>query len=228
MPPAVANAYSFLYNTNSMKEQLHPKARVFDFDDTLMVGKETFTRASSLIMSRMLSHRLPNIAIAYISQLNLNHGRVNLPINSIKEKISFELHARSKVYASVKDALERIAANGTDIYGNTGRPHKGDWVDMTQETLHKGGIAEYFKGVFYTPDGARTVVSKAHAVLGLTERYREIEFDDDDPRTAYFIANLFPGVKVNLVQHRFTGLFVSRSELDKLPNLRRVTVLGKR
>ena len=211
-----------------MKEQLHLKARAFDLDDTLIVGRETFTRASSLIMSRILSHHLPNLEIAHIAGLNLNHSRVNLPINSLKERISFELHARSKVYPGVIDELEKIADSGTDIYGNTGRPHKGDWVDMTEETLRRGGVAEYFRGVFYTPDGIRTAVSKAHAVLELTERYEQVEFDDDDPGTAYFIANLFPRVKVNLVKHRFTGLFVSRSELDKLPNLRRVAVFGKR
>ncbi len=209
-----------------MKEQL--KARVFDLDDTLLEGRETFTRASSLIMSRMLSRNLPNLEIANISGLNLNHSRVDLPINSLKERISFELHARSKVYPGVIDELEKIADSGTDIYGNTGRPHKGDWVDMTEETLRRGGIAEYFRGVFYTPDGIRTVVSKAHAVLGLTERYEQVEFDDDDPRTARFIAQLFPNVKVNLVQHGFTRLLVSRTGLDKLPNLRRVAVFGKR
>ena len=209
-----------------MKEQL--KARVFDLDDTLLEGRETFTRASSLIMSRMLSRNLPNLEIANISGLNLNHSRVDLPINSLKERISFELHARSKVYPGVIDELEKIADSGTDIYGNTGRPHKGDWVDMTEETLRRGGIAEYFRGVFYTPDGIRVAVSKAHAVLGLTERYEQVEFDDDDPRTARFIAQLFPNVKVNLVQHGFTRLLVSRTGLDKLPNLRRVAVFGKR
>ncbi len=124
--------------------------------------------------------------------------------------------------------FEKLVADGTDIYGNTGRSHKGQWVNMTEETLHRGKVIEYFKGVFYTPDGVRTAVSKAHALLGLAKQYEEVEFDDDDPRTARFIAQLFPNIQVNLVQHRSTGLLVSRNELDKLPNLRRVAVFSSR
>lgn len=210
-----------------MKEQLHSKARVFDFDDTL-IGREAVTRVSGLVMGRIRSHRLPNLTIAHISQLNLNHSRVDIPINRLKERISFEFHARRNVYSGVVHEFEKLVADGTDIYGNTGRSHKGQWVDMTEETLHRGGIVEYFKGVFYTPDGVRTAVSKAHALLGLIARYKEVEFDDDDPRTASFIAQLFPNVQVNLVQHGSTGLLVSRNELDELPNLRRVAVFSSR
>lgn len=210
-----------------MKEQLNPKARAFDFDDTI-IGRENVTRLSGLVMGRIRPHRLPVLTLDDISLLKLNHGRIDAPINSLKERMSFEFHSRRNVYPGVVYEFERIVADGIDIYGNTGRSHKGDWVDMTEEILQRGKIAEYFRGVFYTPDGVRTAVSKAHAILGLRELYEEVEFDDDDPRTARFIAKLFPDVKVNLVQHGFTGLLVSRRELDDLPNLRRVAVLGGR
>ena len=210
-----------------MTEQLNLKARVFDFDDTL-IGRESVTRISGLVFGRLRPHRIPALTLVDVSQLELNHSRVASSINGFKERISFEFHARRNVYLEVRDILAGIAADGVDIYGNTGRSHKGDWVDMTEETLRRGGIAEYFKGVFYTPDGVRTAVSKAHAILGLTKQYEEVEFDDDDPRTARFIAKLFPNVKVNLIQQGFTGLLVSRNELNELPNLRRVAVFGGR
>ena len=210
-----------------MTEQLNLKARVFDFDDTL-IGRESVTRISGLVFGRLRPHRLPALTLVDVSQLELNHSRVASPINGFKERISFEFHARRNVYPEVRDILAGIVADRVDIYGNTGRSHKGDWVDMTEETLQRGGIAEYFKGVFYTPDGVRTAVSKAHAILGLTKQYEEVEFDDDDPRTARFIAKLFPNIKVNLIQHGFTGLLVSRNELNELPNLRRVAVFGGR
>src|SRR3989338_8791479 len=208
-----------------MKECLSSRARVFDFDDTL-IGREVFTRVSGLVMGRIRPHRSPNLTITDISQLSLNHNRVDTPINSLIERISFEFHARRNVYPGVVGAFEKLVADGTDIYGNTGRSHKAHWVDMTEETLHRGRVAEYFRGVFYTPDGVRTAVSKAHALLGLAEQYEEVEFDDDDPRTARFIAKLFPNIKVNLIQHGSTGLLVSRSELDELPNLKRVAVFS--
>ncbi|MBI4079470.1 MAG: hypothetical protein HY429_04220 [Candidatus Levybacteria bacterium] len=163
-----------------------------------------------------------------MSQLNLNHSRVDIPINGLKERISFEFHARRKVYSGVEHEFKKLVAEGTDIYGNTGRSHKGQWVDMTEQTLHRGGVAEYFKEIFYTPDGVITAVSKAHALLKLTELYKDVEFDDDDPRTARFIAKMFPYITVNLVQHGPAGLLVSRSELDELPNLRRVAVFSSR
>lgn len=208
-------------------EQQYSRARVFDFDDTL-IGREAVTRVSGLVMGRIRPHRSPNLTVADISQLNLNHSRVDIPINRLKERISFEFHARRNVYPGVLRAFEKLVADGTDIYGNTGRSHKGRWVDMTGETLHRGRVAEYFKGIFYTPDGVRTAVSKAHALLMLIEHYAEVEFDDDDPRTARFIAELFPNVQVNLVQHKSTGLLISRNELNELPNLRRVAVFSGR
>lgn len=210
-----------------MKEQLNPKARVFDFDDTI-IGRESITRLSGLVMGKIRPHRPLALTTDDVSQLRLNHGRVAVPISNFRERISFEFHARRNVYPGVVYEFERLAADGIDIYGNTGRSHKGNWVDMTEETLRRGEIDEYFKGVFYTPDGVRTAVSKAHAILKLKKQYKEVEFDDDDPRTARFIAKLFPNVKVNLVQHEFTGLPISRRELEGLPNLRRVAVLGRR
>lgn len=210
-----------------MTEQLHRKTRVFDFDD-ILIGRERITRVSGLVIGRLRPHSPLNLALTDITQLDLNHGRVAVPINGLKERISFEFHARRNVYPGVRDELEKLAAGGMDIYGNTGRSHKGEWVDMTEETLHRGRVGEYFKDIFYTPDGVRTAVSKAHGIQKLTERYEEVEFDEDDPRTAYFIAGLFPNVKVNLVQYGSTCLLVSRAELDESPNITRVAVFSKR
>jgi len=210
----------------SMTEQfISRKARVFDFDD-ILVGRERITRVSGLVFERLKPHKLPSLTLTDISQLDLNYDRVAIPISSLKERVSFEFHARRNVYHRVKEELERIATDGTDIYGNTGRSNKGEWVDMTDETLDKGKVRDYFKGIFYTPDGVRTTVSKAHVIQLLTEQYEQVEFDDDDPRTVLFIAQVFPNVRVNLVQHRSTGLLVSSRELDELPNLRRVAVFG--
>lgn len=210
-----------------MAEHLNHQASVFDLDDTL-IGRGKAERVLGLTMGKMRSHRPPGLSLADIAKLHLNHSRVSVPIHTLKERLSLMFHARRSVYQGVREEFERIAANGRDIYGNTGRSHKGEWVDMTEETLHRGEIAAYFRGVFYTPEDSRASVSKAHAIQELTSRYDGIEFYDDDPRTALFIARLFPNVNVNLVQHGLTGMLVSRQELETFPNLRRVAVFGKR
>lgn len=208
-------------------ELIGKKARVFDFDDTL-IGRELITRISGSAIGRIHPHNLPTFSLDDIAQLDLNHGRVPAFISGLKERISFGFHARRSVYPGVRGELEKIAAEGVDIYGNTGRSHKGEWIDMTEETLYRGGVGEYFKGIFYTPDGIRTAVSKAHGIQILTGQYEEVEFDDDNPRTAYFIAQLFPAVRVNLIQHGSTSLFLARRVVDDPSNIRRVGVFGKR
>ncbi len=208
-------------------ELIGKKARVFDFDDTL-IGREWVTRISGSAIGRIRPHSLPTFSLDDVFLLDLNHGRVPVSISGLKERISFEFHARRNVYPGVKRELEIMAAERVDIYGNTGRSHKREWVDMTEETLRRGGVREYFKGIFYTPDGTRTAVSKAHGIQILTGQYEEVEFDDDDPRTAYFIAQLFPAVRVNLIQHGSTSLFLARRILDDPSNIRRVGVFGKR
>ncbi|MCL5113708.1 MAG: hypothetical protein M1372_00870 [Patescibacteria group bacterium] len=210
-----------------MAEHLNHQASVFDLDDTL-IGRGRTERVFGLAKGKVRPYRPSGLSAADIAKLQLNHNRVSEPIRSLEERISLIFHARRSVYQGVRDEFERITANGRDIYGNTGRSHKGEWVDMTEETLRRGGITAYLRRVFYTPEDSRASVSKAHAIQELASRYDGIEFYDDDPRTALFIARLFPNVNVNLVQHGLTGMLVSRQEMETFPNLRRVAVFGKR
>lgn len=203
------------------------RARVFDLDDTL-IERGRIIRVAGLVIGRLSPHKFSNITLTDISQLELNHDCVDSPIKGLKERISFAVHARRNVYPGVREKLKQIAADGTTILGNTGRPRKKEWINMTEETLDRADILDYFTGIFYTPDGVPTAVSKARAILSLTQFYEQVEFDDDDPRTALFIARLFPNVQVNLVQHGLTGLLVSSRELAELPNLKRVAVFGKK
>lgn len=206
-------------------ERAGARARVFDFDDTL-IGRELVTRSLGLVSGKVRPHKLPTLTREKIAQLDINHDRVDGHVVGWKEVISFRVHARRSVLPGVKDELERLADQGVNIYGNTGRSNKADWVDMTDETLYRGRVRDHFKGIFYTPEGTKTAVSKAHGLHLLLEQYDQVEFDDDDPRTARFIATMFPEVQVNLVQYGSTGLLVARHELETFPNLRRVAVFG--
>lgn len=203
-----------------MINELGKNARVFDFDDTI-IGRETVTCLSGLVMGKLRSCHAHKVTSGDIERLNIDHSPINIPVTGLKEKISLKIHALRKVYPGIREEFERLAATGTDIYGNTGRSHKKEWVNMTEETLRKGKVADYFRGIFYTPDGIRTAISKAHAIDRLTKQYDQVEFDEDDPRTALFIAKLFPHVNVNLIQYGSAGLLVSKTELSQYPNLKR-------
>jgi|SRR3989344_5137105 len=202
------------------------KARAFDFDDTL-IGRQRVTRIGGAVIGKAKPHHLPDLTAEQIAALQLNHNIRSGGIHSPIEAISYFFHSIRSVYPGVKQELETLA-EGTDIFGNTGRSNKDPWVQMTRQTLRRGEVYDLFRGVFYTPEKTRTAVSKAHVVSILSELYEEVEFDDDDPRTARFIAERYPNIKVNLVQYGSTGLLMSSRELDQVPNLRRVAILGSK
>jgi len=204
-----------------MANELRKNARVFDFDDTI-IRRETVTHLSGLVIGKLRAPHSPIVTSEDIERLDLNHSPVSTLITGLREKTSLRVHALRKVYPGIKKEFEKLTAEGTDIYGNTGRSSKKEWVDMTEDTLQRGGVIDYFKRIFYTPDGTKAIISKAHAIDSLTRQYDQIEYYEDDPRTALFIARLFPHVNVNLVQYGLTGLLASKTELSQFPNLKRV------
>lgn len=206
---------------------LGKKARAFDLDDTL-IGRQPFVRVSGAIVGKIKPHHLPNLTAEEIAALDVKHDPVDHGISSPAEAISYAFHSVRRVYPGIRPELRRISSEDTDIFGNTGRLNTTPWIEMTRKTLQRGDVADLFKGVYFTPKGTRTAVSKAHVVGILSELYEEVEFDDDDPRTAVYIAERFPDVNVNLVQHGSTGILMSAREIDRLPNLRRVAVLGSK
>lgn len=115
--------------------------------------------------------------------------------------------------------LQEKKQQGIDNYGNTGRSNKRAWVEMSSETLEKGGIAHLLNAIFYTPEGIKTAVSKAVAILELRDYYRIVEHYEDDPRTAVYLARLFPEMVIHLVEYGTTGMLYSREEINMLPNV---------
>jgi hypothetical protein len=96
---------------------------------------------------------------------------------------------------------------------------------MTRATLERGEISDLLEDTFFTPEGMKTAVSKAAGIRELLKQYPNIDHVEDDPRTAVYIASLFPDVTVHLVQFGSTGMLYSRQEVDKLPNIRRLGVV---
>lgn len=113
-----------------------------------------------------------------------------------------------------------------DVYGNTGRPNKRSWIDMTERTLEKGLVMSRFKKIYFRPEGVSGIQSKGAAIAELAGEYDHVTHYDDDPWVIFGLAKVFPGVTFMLVQDLDFGLLVSRAEMERFPNVRRVAQLG--
>lgn len=78
------------------------KAKVFDFDDTLL-ARERVTRVMGLVVGKARPQHLPNLTAEDIAKLDINHGRVEGQVKGKKERIAFEWHAGRRVYPGVRE-----------------------------------------------------------------------------------------------------------------------------
>jgi len=198
------------------------EARSCDLDDSL-IEREGITRGLGLAIGRIKPHRFPPYDALTLP--DVSRDIVDLPITSLAEQISFTAHSKRSVFSEAIELVEQDAADGIHIYGNTGRSNKRIWTKMTEETLRRAGINQYFQDIFYTPDGVKTAVSKASGLKFLLTKYEKVSHLEDDPRTAAYIALLFPMVDVYLIQYESTGLLFSRKEMERFPNIHRIVSL---
>lgn len=206
-----------------MNTERKNKAQVFDLDDTIF-ARERIIRVLGFINGKLHPQSHSLLMRADIMRFEINHGRVDSQIEGWKERLAFEAHARRQIFPWVLRILEALAEEGVDIYGNTGRPSKTEWVDMTYESLDKEGIGKFFTDVAFTPEGVKTAVSKAHRLDQLARFYgnKRVEYFEDDPRTIIFLAPLFPEIRINYVQHKLSGLLVPDHELMEFGNVQKV------
>ncbi len=191
-------------------------AKAYSWDlDGIVIGRERITNELSAFKDKIKTS----------SELPFSFKDAPPLARSIGEAISFSLSSRRKVVPQVRDVLEKVTKDGFDNFGNTGRLNKQKWHDITESTLTKGGVRDYFKQIFYTDPRMSTAVSKANAIRELQRSYGQIRHVDDDPKTAFYLATLFPDVAVYLLQYGFTGTLYSKEERDKFPNLRRIAIL---
>lgn len=198
------------------------RAYSWDLDDTL-IGRERITRGFELIKATFKPYHLPLFTLDEIP--DIVREIVDEPINGLSERISFEMHARRKVLPGVRNLLEEAKEAGIVNVGNTGRSNKRPWVEMSRATLERGEIAYLLDDAFFTPDGVTTAVSKASGIRELKKNFELVEHFEDDPRTAAYLASLFPDVTVHLIQYGSTNLLYSRQEIDQYPNIRRVGII---
>lgn len=197
------------------------RATSWDLDDTV-IAREGITRGLGIVKSAVRRQQLLTLHRAELPRLD--RTPVDVPL-ALTERISYAVHAQRQVFPWVRSLLEVTRSRDMDHYGNTGRSNKRAWVDMSYRTLEQGGVAHLFEDVFFTPEGTPTAVSKAAGIRDLLVQYDEVNHVEDDPRTAVFLAGLFPEVTVYLVQYGTTGLLYSHAEVSSFPNIRRVGVV---
>jgi hypothetical protein len=116
------------------------------------------------------------------------------------------------------DTWQYLWDRNVDMYGNTGRPNKRPWVDLTRRTLDRGLVLPRFKDIFFRPKGVIGIQSKGAALLELLERYDKVTHFDDDPWVIFGLAKIFPNVDQGLT----SGILMSQEEKTLFPNVTRV------
>lgn len=137
---------------------------------------------------------------------------------SIPERIFFLAHLNRTLMPGVLKTIPE-AAECWDIYGNTGRPRRREFLDLTKNSLEAGGVLGNFEEIFYKPPGVRTRDSKMSFVGYLSEIYEQIKYLDDNPADALPIARAFPNIDVRLMQDWSTGFLLNGVDRCDFPNV---------
>jgi hypothetical protein len=129
------------------------------------------------------------------------------------------------IHSVDSDLWYYLMNRSADIYGNTGRPNKRPWINMTQDKLLDGNVFVLFKHIYFRPKDVSPIQSKGEAIAQLREHYDHVTHYDVDPWVVFGLAKVFPDVSFTLVETLHSGLFVSRAEMNRFPNVRRVAQL---
>ncbi|RJQ38068.1 HAD family hydrolase [Candidatus Microgenomates bacterium] len=151
---------------------------------------------------------------------------VNESLDGITEIISFWFQSKRKVNPNIAKALWELKEKGIKIFGNTGRENKKNWVEMTIQTLKKGGVLDLFEKdinnnpiIFFKPENISITQSKAAAVKELIKKYKRVVHMEDNPIDALPIAATFKDVKVILVKDFSTNILLWMVDMKKFPNV---------
>jgi hypothetical protein len=141
---------------------------------------------------------------------------------TVKEKINYGIQSVASVS---RDAWQYLWDREAVVFGNTGRPNKRPWVDLTMRTLVNGNLHNRFEDVFFRPEGVSGIESKGAAILELTKEFKNVTHYDIDPWIIFGLAKVFPDVSFVLVQDDNPGILMTREELARFPNVSRVLQL---
>lgn len=201
--------------TQDPKEK-EKKAISFDIDDT-MTERGALARAFGALNGVFHPYHLPNIVLDAIPDI-VRYETPSQKMNP-KEKLSLYFHGKRIAIPGVRALLLGKKEAGFDIYGNTGRADKKEWIQMTENFYRENGLAALITQTFYTPDGIKTAFSKAAALRELQESYNTIEHWDDDPRTIRTLAEYFPDITLHLIAYPTNHFLYPVQNLTRLQNV---------
>jgi len=107
-----------------------------------------------------------------------------------------------------------------DIYGNTGRPNKTPWIQLTERTIEQGNLRTRFKDIFYRPKDVSSIESKGEAILQMLETYDTVTHYDNNPWVIFGLARKIPRAKFVLVQSQNKGTLYSQAQADAFGNVK--------
>ncbi len=110
--------------------------------------------------------------------------------------------------------------DGVDVYGNTGRPNKLPWINLTTRTIAEGHLSARFVDVFYRPRDVSGIMSKGEAILRLLDKYEKVTHYDNNPWVIFGLARAIPRAHFVLVQGLNSGVLFSQEQADLFGNVK--------
>ena len=186
----------------------------YDLDDSVF-WREVLTRHVGHAKDLILRPSLPKKSLTDIGELD-----DTLPDLSpgIRGRISALFHFKRTAIPGMAEKIQGEAKAGVPLYGVSGRRASRIWMDLTTAQLVREDIPIPGKNVRLTPRGYSSLESKAYWIkeLGITE------FNEDNKRTALYVAKLFPQVQVNYVDHGLASL--SPQDLAMYTNIKVIPI----
>lgn len=191
-------------------------------------------RCDSFDLDGVLIGRLPfqlETSLAFLAR----HQRIYQPPDNIppldrrvstrpikgRERLALIFQTKRRLNKGVIEFLANEVSQ-VDLFGNTGRPNKIPWIEITEATLVRGGIRQYLKDIFFTPEGTSGLLSKAAVLKHLVSQYTKVRHVDDDPLVALCLAPLFPGITFVIKEDWSTRFLLSKVDLNSFSNVHRI------
>jgi len=204
------------------------QALSLDIDDVVVL-RQTVVRIAGMLNGRRSHPFHPPGYDLYKPYDGITIEPITRPISnhklSLKEQMFLQGHAVRKINPQIVPVLDQMQTSGVVIYGNTGRENSQPWIEMTERQLRELGVRDYFESIFFTPVDLPTRSSKAAGIEVLRRKYSFVIHVDDDPRTIFHLASVYPegsGVQFYLLHYGPTGLLYARQELERFPNVTRI------
>lgn len=132
-------------------------------------------------------------------------------------------HLERFVKPGMREFLESLRA---DVYfGNTGRSNNIQWVNVTERRLKLAGIYDFFKSIYYKPEGVDSDESKFWAIKSIKKQGYRVRHFDDNAYTVKQLAPHFPDDEFVIVEDLSSGILFSQGARRKQPNVSSIKLL---